>query len=105
MIKAVQMNRISFKAFKVPKDELAESLAVHIIRDEDVQLTNSEINAELDHLKEEITTAESKLARIRKSGYSTEETKLMHKIGRMRTHQMLLEQAINKRLEEEMNKD
>ena len=107
MINRVQMNSISFKAykaFKVPKDELLESPAIHIIRNDDIKPTCIEMYAELDRLKEEIAKADSKLARIRKSDYSADETKLMNKIGRMKTHQMLLEQAIKQRFEEEIKK-
>ena len=104
MIQRVQMNTISFKMLKVPKDEFENSPAIKIIRDSKEPPTCNEMYEELDRLKEEIETADKKLARIWKSSDPTNEQKTLQRIGRMRTHQLLLEEAIRQRFGDEFQK-
>ena len=104
MINNLQINNISFKAYRKKHELPVESPAEKIIREDKNPPSCLEMYAELDRLKTEIEKADKRLAGIRKSAYSTDETKLMNKIGRMRAHQLLLEQAIKKRFEEELKR-
>lgn len=104
MIQKVQMNTISFKMLKVPKNEFEDSPAVKLIRDDKEQPTCIEMYTELDRLKVEIEKADKKLSRIWKSNDPTGEQKVLQRIGRMRTHQMLLEEAIRQRFKDELQK-
>jgi len=102
MINRVQMNNISFKAYRKhvtpPKEETPSK---KIIREVKNQPTCIEMYQELDQIIKDIEKADKELARVWKSDRAADETKLMNHIGRLHAHQMLLEQAIQKKFEEE----